>query len=236
MTIAKKKKEKEKYSSTISKLEKEMTNQEQHVKEVLKAITQQKDGWLVNCHQRQDIVVQILQTMIFPRCVFTAVDALYCAKFVNLLHSIGTPYFSTLQYYDKVLRNIPYILFSCTENEASRLGRFLNETLRVLARWRSSETIYSEECGSVPGFSTQFAKPDSARATYQEFMAVNATWQSVLAKAFTTCLSSSEYLEIRNALIVLIKIVKVFPVWKRIISNLDQKGLEITEPVMIVSN
>ena len=45
---------------------------------------------------------QFLQHCIFPRCVFTPADAVYCAKFVQHTHAQGTPFFSTLQYYDKV--------------------------------------------------------------------------------------------------------------------------------------
>ena len=38
----------------------------------------------------------------FPRCVFTASDAVYCAKFVHMLHNLKTPNFSTLLCFDRV--------------------------------------------------------------------------------------------------------------------------------------
>src|SRR5690348_9148362 len=110
--------------------------------------------------------MQLLQYCIFPRCVYSSTDAIYCAKFIHLLHKIGTPCFSTLQYYDKVLRDITLALFCCTENEASRLGRFLYETLSLLAHWKSNEEIYEKECiKNLPGFSISFINPQSKKAS-----------------------------------------------------------------------
>ena len=47
-------------------------------------------------------ITQFLQLCVFPRCRFTVTDALYCAKFVGMLHSLHTPNFSTLLFYDRV--------------------------------------------------------------------------------------------------------------------------------------
>ena len=47
-------------------------------------------------------ITQFLQLCVFPRCRFTATDAIYCAKFVGMLHSLHTPNFSTLLFYDRV--------------------------------------------------------------------------------------------------------------------------------------
>lgn len=49
-----------------------------------------------------EMTTQFLQHCLFPRSIFTATDALYCAKFVHLLHTIKTPNFSTLICYDRV--------------------------------------------------------------------------------------------------------------------------------------
>ncbi len=47
-------------------------------------------------------ITQFLQLCVFPRCRFTAIDALYCARFVATLHSQQTPNFSTLLFFDRV--------------------------------------------------------------------------------------------------------------------------------------
>ena len=49
-------------------------------------------------------ITQFLQLCIFPRCRFTATDAIFCAKFVYMLHTQQTPNFSTLLFLDRVSR------------------------------------------------------------------------------------------------------------------------------------
>merc|ERR1719478_2095215 len=92
-----------------------------------------------------DTMNHFLQHCIFPRCVFSPADAVYCARFVQQTHAQGTPFFSTLQYYDKLLRDISVHIFCCTEHQAANLGRFLKESLALLAHWKSDENIYKEE-------------------------------------------------------------------------------------------
>lgn len=44
-----------------------------------------------------------LQYCLLPRCLSTAVDALYCAHFVSTIIKIGTPFFLWAHFYDQVL-------------------------------------------------------------------------------------------------------------------------------------
>ena len=37
-----------------------------------------------------------------PRCLFSPVDALYCAKLVHMMHNMSVPFFSSIWYYNKV--------------------------------------------------------------------------------------------------------------------------------------
>ena len=98
-----------------------------------------------------DTMNHFLQHCIFPRCVFSPADAVYCARFVQQTHAQGTPFFSTLQYYDKLLRDISLHIFCCTERQAANLGRFLKESPAARAL-EGSEQIYLEECSKLPGF------------------------------------------------------------------------------------
>ena len=61
---------------------------------------------------KNESVTQLLQLCIFPRCVFTASDAIFCAKFVHMLHNLKTPNFSTLLCFDRV-SNIVLVLLYC---------------------------------------------------------------------------------------------------------------------------
>ena len=49
-----------------------------------------------------ETITQFLQLCVFPRCVFSAVDAMYCAKFIQTVHSLAAPNFSTLICFDRV--------------------------------------------------------------------------------------------------------------------------------------
>ncbi len=129
---------------------------------VLKRLEHSKDTYLTVSMARSQTILVFIQSCILPRCLFSAPDAIYCAKyallylfydlfrassifflfivliyyrFVQLLVRLGTPYFSMLQYFDRVLKELPFVLFACTENEATRIGRFLNETLALLSRY-----------------------------------------------------------------------------------------------------
>ena len=51
---------------------------------------------------KSEMTTNFLQLCLFPRCRFTASDALYCGYFIQVLHILKTPNFSTLICYDRV--------------------------------------------------------------------------------------------------------------------------------------
>ena len=51
---------------------------------------------------KNETITTFLQLCLFPRCVFTASDAIYCAHFVKIIHMLKTPNFSTLICFDRV--------------------------------------------------------------------------------------------------------------------------------------
>lgn len=158
-TMSKRKKEQERNSSLIEKLQEERQRQEDNNRLVISWIKLEKDSWfnpsmllasitaLANSSVSTEVtknrtVTQLLQLCIYPRCRFTASDAMYCAKFVFLLHTLHTPTFSTLLLFDRVRRlpaitlaclchlgflqtyaDISYTVACCTENEARRYGQ-----------------------------------------------------------------------------------------------------------------
>ena len=68
-------------------------------------------------------------------------DATYAAKFVNIIHMLKTPNFSTLIYYDRVFCDITYTVTCCTENEAGRYGRFLSAMLEQVMKWHADRCV-----------------------------------------------------------------------------------------------
>ncbi|XP_036596611.1 THO complex subunit 2-like [Trichosurus vulpecula] len=217
MPLNKKKKEKERCTALQDKLLDEEKKQMEHVQRVLQRLKLEKDNWLLAKSTKNETITKFLQLCIFPRCIFSAIDAVYCSYFVELVHQQKTPNFSTLLCYDRVFSDVIYTVASCTENEASRYGRFLCYMLATVTKWHSDRTVYEKECGNYPGFltilrATGFDGGNKAdQLDYENFRHVVHKWHYKLTKASVHCLETGEYAHIRNILIVLTKILPWYP-------------------------
>lgn len=135
--ITKRKKDKERTHELLDKLTLELQKHKDHVASVHKRLGYEKDKWLSSCPDTLKINMEFLQRCIFPRCTFSMLDAEYCAVFVHTLHSLGTPYFNTVNHIDVLIcKTLQPMICCCTEYEAGRLGRFLYETLKMAYRWK----------------------------------------------------------------------------------------------------
>eukprot|EP00043_Microstomoeca_roanoka_P003384 m.43460 g.43460 ORF g.43460 m.43460 type:complete len:1411 (+) comp12040_c0_seq1:86-4318(+) len=175
------------------------------------------------------VVTEFLRLCIYPRCFFSAADALYCAKFAQLLHEMRTPSWSTVLYFNYVFRHTACIIMSATENEASRFGRFLSETMRVLARYHADPSVYQRECAPTPGFIASFKKnapPEVVK--YADYQKMCYNWQTRLLKDFLSMLTSKDPALMRRAIVVMLKIVDHFP----IITNLGKALIDTLESIL----
>lgn len=105
MNASKGKKEQDRYLALIEKLQDEKKKQQEHVDKIMHRLQQEKDTWFLSRSvksAKNETITQFLQLCLFPRCTFTALDAIYCAKFVHTIHSLKTANFSTLLCYDRV--------------------------------------------------------------------------------------------------------------------------------------
>ncbi|KAG8448102.1 hypothetical protein GDO86_015265, partial [Hymenochirus boettgeri] len=233
MPLNKKKKEKERCTALQDKLVEEEKKQSEHVARVLHRMKLEKDNWFLARSTKNETITKFLQLCIFPRCIFSAIDAVYCAKFVELVHQQKTLNFSTLLCYDRVFSDIIYTVASCTENEASRYGRFLCCMLETVTKWHSDKSVYDKECGSFPGFvtilrATSFDSGNKAdQLDYENFRHVVHKWHYKLTKASVHCLETGEYTHIRNILIVLTKILPWYPKVLNLGQALERRFLKI---------
>ncbi|BFZ15044.1 hypothetical protein BsWGS_18083 [Bradybaena similaris] len=216
MPASKKKKEQERCKLLIDKLKDEEKKQMEHVQRVMARLEKEKELWFPTGTLKSEMTTNLLQYCLFPRCCFTASDAIYCSHFIQVLHNLMTPNFSTLITYDRVFNDITYTVTSCTENEARRYGRFLCGALETVMRWHSSPATYEKECYNFPGFLTVFRKGTDLnnkmdRLDYENYRHVCHKWHFRLTKSVITCLESKNYSQIRNSLIVLTKILPHFP-------------------------
>ena len=89
----------------MEKMVDEQKRQREHVERVLARLRAEKDMWFLSRSAKlakNETITTFLQLFVFPRCIFTATDAIYCAKFVHVIHMLKTPNFSTLICFDRV--------------------------------------------------------------------------------------------------------------------------------------
>ena len=91
--ITKRKKDKVKIQEVLDRLSSEVEQQEQNAKAVHHRLIHEKDSWLTSCPDLIKVNIEFLQRCIFPRCVVSMMDAIYCARH----HRVPTTvYISTL--------------------------------------------------------------------------------------------------------------------------------------------
>lgn len=141
--ITKRKKEKERIQESLDRLISELHKHEENVASVSRRLSHEKDKWLSSCPDTLKINMEFLQRCIFPRCTFSMPDAVYCAMFVHKLHSLGTPFFNTVNHIDVLIcKTLQPMICCCTEYEVGRLGRFLYQTLKIAYCWKVNNIYY----------------------------------------------------------------------------------------------
>ncbi|XP_075972929.1 THO complex subunit 2-like protein isoform X2 [Anticarsia gemmatalis] len=225
------KKEQERFNALIDKLQEERRRQQEHVRRVRARLARECAGWFparAAKSAKNETVTRLMQLCLFPRTVFTAADALYCAEFVHTVHSLRTPNFSTLLCYDRLFCDITYSVMSCTEGEAARYGAFLCKVLGTAMRWHGDKDAFHRECAHYPGFvtkyrvSNQFTEAND-HVGYENYRHVCHKWHYKITKAMVVCLDSGDYVQIRNALIVLIRVMPHFPVLAKLAQIIERK-------------
>jgi THO complex subunit 2 len=221
------KKAKKEKTQVIEKISAELKAQQQHATQMLVRLRKEAPTWMTkqavtkSPDQAEGLNI-FTQCCIFPRVLFSQLDSAYCAKFVLKMHELKTPNFSVLLYYDKVVKLIAPAVSCCTRNEATRLGRFLAETLKLLEHWKSEASVYRKECQDHPGFKKSFTDQNAQAITYNDFVKVNHKWHTRLLKTFSTGLTR-EYTEQRNCFVVLQAILPHFPAIKKHYSQIEAK-------------
>jgi THO complex subunit 2 len=212
--------EKKQISNLIDRL---LSENKEHLKAFAESkarLSKEKAHWFVGMHNKSEVLLLALMEHCFlPRVLLSPLDALFSFKFLKFLHTSGTTNFRTLGFYDLIFRpnRLTSLIFMCTSKEADNLGRFLHEILRDLARWHKDRNVYEREAwGSkktLPGFGRKVSssgKPETF-LHYEDFRRLLYKWHQHMTAALQTCLSSTEYMHIRNAISVLKAVAETFP-------------------------
>eukprot|EP01090_Pellita_catalonica_P020104 TRINITY_DN7027_c0_g1_i1.p1 TRINITY_DN7027_c0_g1~~TRINITY_DN7027_c0_g1_i1.p1 ORF type:complete len:348 (-),score=62.52 TRINITY_DN7027_c0_g1_i1:789-1832(-) len=95
-------------------------------------VNKEKGDWVSLAKDLNAFNMDFVQHCILPRCTYTISDALYCARFVHLMHKVSTPNFSTLRYIDTLFKYVAWLVACSTEAEALRLGMFFIRNIITL--------------------------------------------------------------------------------------------------------
>lgn len=148
--------------------------------------------------------------------------------------SLNVQTFSTTILSLQIFCDITYMVTSCTENEANRLGRFLCAMLDTVMRWHRNKETYDDECANFPGFVTKFKVSNqfsdaNDHVGYENYRHVCHKWHYKITKALVVCLDSKDYVQIRNSLIILIKILPHFPVLIKLFHIIDVRIEKVSQ-------
>ncbi|VDO23544.1 unnamed protein product [Brugia timori] len=226
-------KEEEQLRNVEKKLTDELKKQNDHVERILNILRHDKELLFADCSPklRGTQMARFLQHCILPRAVFTDMDAAFCAHFILLLHQQRTGFFQTVFFFDKLFNDIGAILATLTENEANCFGRFLALVLETVQHWHGDKTVFDKECYRFPGFMTKLhvRNPEATNTesvsdgmNYESYRTLCHKWQYRMTRSCLGILDSSNYVMMRNCLIVMIKMLAYFPLIENHIANIEK--------------
>jgi len=229
----------DRFKCTEATLRSDMKRQKTHFEHVMKQLEAGKSDLLVDLTSDiSDASSVFFTTCIYPRSLLSPEDAIYCARFIMLLHKMETPGFSTLQLIDVIVSAVAGALYSITENEAGCFGIFLNEVWNVVTGWRYDQDAYEIQVSGKPGGICNCVNGEapvnsvSETMKHAEFVRLYNSWHASLGVVFIGYLQSAEYMHTRTALIILSTIVDCFPTK----STLGEKLLKVLAPLQEDSN
>jgi len=228
-TIGKDENDLERLKKVLVALSADKEKQKEHVQVVRQTLDESKNDLILSEVASQDASKALLIHCVYPRSLQSPDDAMYCAQFALQLHNIQTPGFSILHYIDELVYITAGSLYGVTEAEAANLAIILWRTWSVISRWRYEEGCFEEEVAGKPGsFMEKLADDGSSEVqevSNKDFMILYNNWHATLGAALIGCLESKEYMHTRSGLVVLTRLVDVFPTRPKL-GNIFLKTLE----------
>ncbi|TFK56192.1 hypothetical protein OE88DRAFT_1621965 [Heliocybe sulcata] len=191
----------------------------------LKRLAREKQHWFAHSRSHKaEVSLAIVEYCLQPRCLMSPMDADFSVQFIKVMHGLGTPGFSTLQIYDKLIGDhVKAIVFSCSEYEARNYGRFLLGILTDLQKWFQDEQFYIQDNRSkvggksvvLPGMvlkpstKTEYSVEDLL--SHSQVCQIVRKWHRKLMTSFIACIETGEFMHVYNAIVVLKEVLPVFP-------------------------
>lgn len=154
--------------------------------------------------------------MICPRVLTSYSDALFCCRFVRLLIRLRTPGFQLLDFYNSWTIMLTQCIRCCSEREAQIFGVFLREMMSYILQLRRDETAYNAEMRDNPCFHRNYYEDPSAVtvewAQFGDIRKGHSKWEGRIYKAMRQGLDAEDWMEKRNALLMMSQSYEAFPV------------------------
>lgn len=110
----------------------------------------------------------------------------------------------------QLFKELGFLVRCSTAREAGNIGIFFGELMAMVTRWRGAKE-YAQECSASEAFRSYKAGELHA-VSYPEFVKLSANWHRKLTlDVFKTCLASGDYMQMKNALLVLNRMVRIYP-------------------------
>lgn len=213
----------------IFELESDLAKQQKCVEDTMGSFKKGIDKFMVEVQVSHEAALRFFINLIYPRCLQGPDDALYCAYFISELHRNATKGFGTLFVYDCIIVTMSRALFGLTEEEAACASILLFEVWKVISSCRFDENEFQKVFAGKPG---AIMTADQVPISFEAYKKVYDKWHTEIGATCVGCLVSSEYIHLRNCLVVLSRMVDIYPTKPRI----AQKLLEQLEPLQDESN
>ncbi|KAG2043203.1 transcription factor/nuclear export subunit protein 2-domain-containing protein [Suillus americanus] len=217
----------DRYNAFVNTLAQEFKEQTASRVFTMKRLAREKHHWFAHTEHRSSVLASaIIEHCIQPRCLLSPMDSDFCAQFIKVMHTQGTPGFPTLVVYDKLLGDhVKAVVFSCSEYEAKNYGRFLLGILTDLWKWAQDEQLFLMENRTkvggktilLPGFQHRWSNKDHGSIVSEDllswtgFKQILRKWHRKLGRSLLSCIETTEFMHVYNAIIVLKEILPVFP-------------------------
>ena len=156
---------------------------------------------------------ELVQHCILPRLFLSPKDAMYCVEFLRQIHKLGPEGLRLLSVVDRLFKEIGFMVRCCTSRESTNLGIFLADLMSLVSQWRQKPT-YEKECLDVEAFKS-YKSGNLESVSYDEFIRLSANWHKRLTlDVFKSCIVSEDYMQMKNVLLVLNRMVRVYPATK----------------------
>jgi len=225
------KKEQVRVADLQIKLKAEWNLQKWNHQQVLARMEKEKDQWFVQ--PGPDATIAFVQHMIYPRVVTAHADTQFCCQFVKLLIKLKTPGFQLLDFYNCWTIMLTQSIRCCSEREAEIFGGFLRESMSYMLHLRRDEQEYAKEIEGNPCFHRNYYMGSSDGAVewtaFSDFRKGHSKWEGRLQKGLRQGLDSEDWMEKRNALLLLSQSYEFFPVVEKYAKFLLQEVEKIKD-------